>query len=241
MNEILIAKNLTKAFGRVQAVADVSFAVRQGELLGVLGPNGAGKTSMFNLLTGIYMPDGGQIIFEGHDITHMAAFKRCNLGLGRTFQIPRPFGDMTVYENLLVGATFGGGRREKDCKKEISQILEMTDLWDRRNNFARTLPLLGRKRLELARGLATGPKVLLLDEIAGGLTEAEAHEVLDVVKTIQSRGVTIIWIEHIMSMMEGVDRLLALAQGCTIMCDDPQSVMCSEEVTEWYLGVEHGE
>ncbi len=241
MNEILITKNLTKAFGRVQAVADVSFAVRQGELLGVLGPNGAGKTSMFNLLTGVYLPDGGQIVFEGHDITHMAASKRCNLGLGRTFQIPRLFGDMTVYENLLVGATFGGGQREKDCKKEVSQILEMTKLWDRRNDFARSLPLLGRKRLELARGLATRPKLLLLDEIAGGLTGAEAHEILDMVKTIQSRGVTIIWIEHIMSLMAGVDRLLALAQGRTIMCDNPQSVMCSEEVMACYLGVEPGQ
>lgn len=241
MNEILITKNLTKAFGRVQAVADVSFAVRQGEILGVLGPNGAGKTSMFNLLTGVYLPDSGQIVFDGYDITHMAASKRCNLGLGRTFQIPRLFGDMTVYENLLVGATFGGGQREKDCKKEVSQILEMTKLWDRRNDFARSLPLLGRKRLELARGLATRPKLLLLDEIAGGLTEAEAHEVLDMVKAIQSRGVTIIWIEHIMSLMEGVDRLLALAQGCTIMCDNPQSVMCSEEVMECYLGVEPGQ
>jgi branched-chain amino acid transport system ATP-binding protein len=241
MNEILIAKNLAKAFGRVQAVADVSFAVRQGELLGVLGPNGAGKTSMFNLLTGIYMPDDGQIVFEGHDITRMAASKRCSRGLGRTFQIPRPFGDMTVYENVLVGAIFGGGQREKDCKKEVGQILEMTDLWDRRNRVARTLPILGRKRLELARGLATRPKVLLLDEIAGGLTEAEAHEVLDLVKAIQSRGVTIIWIEHIRSMMERVDRLLALAHGCIIMCDKPQSVMGSEKVMECYLGVEHGE
>ena len=241
MNEILIAKNLAKAFGRVKAVADVSFAVRQGELLGVLGPNGAGKTSMFNLLTGVYMPDGGQIVFEGHDITRMAASKRCKLGLGRTFQIPRTFADMTVYENLLVGATFGGGQREKDCKREVSQIMELTDLWERRNDFARTLTLLGRKRLELARGLATRPKVLLLDEIAGGLTETEAHEVLDVVKSIQSRGVTIIWIEHVMSMMEGVDRLLALAQGCTIMCDDPQAVMCSEEVAACYLGAGHGE
>ena len=206
-----------------------------------MGPNGAGKTSMFNLLTGVYMPDGGQIVFEGHDITRMAASNRCKLGLGRTFQIPRIFGDMTVYENLLVGATFGGGRREKDCKKAVSQILEMTGLWDRRNDFARTLLLLGRKRLELAQSLATRPKVLLLDEIAGGLTEAEAHEVLDVVKSIQSRGVTIVWIEHIMSMMEGVDRLLVLAQGCTIMCDDPRAVMCSQEVAACYLGVEHGE
>ncbi len=239
MNEILTAKNLTKAFGRVQAVADVSFAVRDGELLGVLGPNGAGKTSMFNLLTGIYRPDGGQIVFEGRDITHMAAAKRCNLGLARTFQIPRPFGDMTVYENLLVGTTFGGGQREKDCKEEVSQILKITDLWDRRNNFARSLSFLDRKRLELARALATRPKVLLLDEIAGGLTEAEAREVLDVIKTIQSWGVTIIWIEHIMNMMAGADRLLALAQGRTIMCGDPRSVMCSEAVMEWYLGAEY--
>ncbi len=241
MNDILIAKNLTKAFGRVQAVADLSFAVRDGELLGVLGPNGAGKTSMFNLLTGIYMPDGGRIVFEGRDITHMAAAKRCNLGLARTFQIPRPFGDMTVYENLLVGTTFGGGQREKDCKAEVSHILKLTDLWGRRNHFARTLPLRGRKYLELARALATRPKVLLLDEIAAGLTEAEAHDVLDLIKTIQSRGVTIIWIEHIMNMLEGVDRLLALAQGCTIMCDDPRSVMCSPEVMENYLGAEHNQ
>jgi branched-chain amino acid transport system ATP-binding protein len=241
MNEILIAKNLAKAFGRVQAVADVSFAVRQGELLGVMGPNGSGKTSMFNLLTGVYKPDGGQIVFGGSDITRMAASRRCKLGLGRTFQIPRPFGDMTVYENLLVGATFGGGWREKDCITEVSEILAMTGLWDRRNDFARTLPLLGRKRLELARGLATRPRVLLLDEIAGGLTETEAGDVLNVVKTIQSLGVTVIWIEHIMSIMKGMDRLLALAQGCSIMCDAPRSVMDSEEVMECYLGEEHGE
>lgn len=239
MNEILTAKNLTKAFGRVQAVADVSFAVRDGELLGVLGPNGAGKTSMFNLLTGIYRPDGGQIVFEGRDITHMAAAKRCNLGLARTFQTPRPFGDMTVYENLLVATTFGGGQREKGCKEEVSQILKITDLWDQRNNFARSLSFLDRKRLELARALATRPKVLLLDEIAGGLTAAEAHEVLDVIKTIQSWGVTIIWIEHIMNMMAGADRLLALTQGRTIMCGDPRSVMGSEAVMECYLGAEY--
>ena len=241
MNEILIAKNLAKAFGRLQAVADVSIAARQGELLGVIGPNGSGKTTMLNLLTGVYKPDGGQIVFEGSDITRMAVSRRCKQGLGRTFQIPRPFGDMTVYENLLVGATFGGGRREKDCTTEVSEILAMTGLWERRNDFARTLPLLGRKRLELARGLATGPKVLLLDEIAGGLTETEAGDVLNVVKTIQSLGVTVIWIEHIMSIMKGVDRLLALDQGCSIMCDAPRSVMGSEEVMECYLGQEHGE
>ena len=238
MADLLTAKNLAKSFGRVQAVADVSFEVKEGELLGVLGPNGAGKTSVFNILTGVYKPDHGSIDFMGEDITNMPAAKRCRLGLGRTYQIPRPFGDMTVYENLLVGAQYGAGRSERGGREEIAEILKMTALWDRRNNFARTLPLLGRKRLELARGLATRPKLLLLDEIAGGLTEAESREVLAVVKKIQARGVTIIWIEHIMSMMEGVDRILALSQGCTLMCGEPGAVMTSDEVLECYLGVE---
>ncbi len=238
MNEILVAKQLSKSFGRVNAVTDVSFEVGRGELLGVLGPNGAGKTSVFNLLTGIYRPDKGEIRFMGQNITHMPAAKRSSLGLGRTFQIPRPFGDMTVFENLLVGSTFAGGRKETQSKKKIGEILKLTNLWNRRNDFARALPLLDRKRLELARGLSIRPKLLLLDEIAGGLTEAEAQQVLDIVKAIQQHGISIIWIEHIMSMMEGADRLLALMQGGTIMCDRPETVMCSKQVMECYLGVE---
>jgi branched-chain amino acid transport system ATP-binding protein len=238
MTDVLVAKNLAKAFGRVQAVANVSFEVKDGELLGVLGPNGAGKTSVFNILTGVYKPDNGSIAFLDHDITSMHPAKRCRLGLGRTYQIPRPFGDMTVYENLLVSSSYGAGIGERAGREEISDILRETKLWEKRNHFARTLPLLGRKRLELARGLATKPKLLLLDEIAGGLTEAEAREVFQIVKSIQSRGITIVWIEHIMSMMEGVDRLLALAQGATLMCGDPGAVMTSDEVLECYLGVE---
>lgn len=241
MNEILAVKNLSKSFGKVQAVADVSFNVRHGELLGVLGPNGAGKTSVFNLLTGVYKADSGAIEFHGRDITHMPVVKRSYIGLGRTFQIPRPFGNMTVYENLLVAATFASGRRERECKQEIDDILDLSDLWDHRNTFARSLPLLDRKRLELARGLATRPKLLLLDEIAGGLTETEARHVFNIVKAIQSGGVSIIWIEHIMNMMKSTDRLLVLAQGCSIMCGSPQEVMCSEQVMECYLGVEHEE
>lgn len=239
MNEILVAKNLSKSFGNVQAVTDVSFDVRRGELLGILGPNGAGKTSVFNLLTGVYKTDSGAIWFQGRDITHLPVARRSALGLGRTFQIPRPFGEMTVYENLLVAATFAGGCRERECKQDVDEMLELTDLWDRRNSFARTLPLLDRKRLELARGLAARPKLMLLDEIAGGLTEGEAWEVFDVVKAIQARGVSIIWIEHIMSMMASADRLLFLVQGCTTMCDTPKQVMCAEQVMECYLGVEY--
>lgn len=238
MTDILVAKNLAKAFGRVQAVADVSFEVRDGELLGVLGPNGAGKTSVFNILTGVYKTDQGSINFLGRNITHMSASKRCRMGLGRTFQIPRPFGDMTVYENLIVSSSYGAGVGERAGRAKLSQILNMTQLYDRRNSFARTLPLLDRKRLELARALATNPKLLLLDEIAGGLTESEAHEVFEMVKTIQSSGATIIWIEHIMSMMEGVDRILALSQGNNLVCGLPGDVMSSKEVLECYLGKE---
>ena len=238
MTDILIAKNLAKSFGQVHAVANVTFEVKSGELLGVLGPNGAGKTSVFNILTGSYKPDRGSIVFLGQDVTNMHAAKRCRLGLGRTYQIPRPFGDMTVYENLLVSSTFAAGLSERASREKISEILNQTGLWDRRNHFARTLPLLGRKRLELGRGLATDPKLLLLDEIAGGLTEAEAREVFEMVKAIQSRGITIVWIEHIMSMMEGVDRLLALSQGVTLMCGEPGAVMTSDEVLECYLGAE---
>jgi branched-chain amino acid transport system ATP-binding protein len=235
---ILTAKNLSKSFGKVKAVADVSLEARRGELLGVLGPNGTGKTSLFNLLTGIYKPDKGEILFNGQDITHMPVSKRASLGLGRTFQIPRPFGDMTVYENLLVAATFAGGLKERKCGVEICDILELTNLWEVRNSFARNLPLLDRKRLELARALAIRPKLLLLDEIAGGLTESESEIVFKIVKSIQHQGITIIWIEHIMGMMRSADRLLVLVQGCTTMCDTPDAVMCSDQVMECYLGVE---
>lgn len=239
MTAILTAKNLAKSFGRVQAVADVSFKVIKGELLGVIGPNGAGKTSVFNLLTGIYPLDNGSISFRGQDITDQPVAKRSSMGLGRTFQIPRPFGNMTVYENLLVAATFAGGRKERECKEVLGDILKLTDLWIYRNNFARTLPLLDRKRLELARGLATGPELLLLDEIAGGLTEAEATNVFELVKAIQHRDVTIVWIEHIMSMMKSADRLLALVQGNSIVCGTPEDVLNDKQVMECYLGAEY--
>ncbi len=238
MSDILVVENLAKSFGQVRAVQDVSVSVHEGELLGVIGPNGAGKTSVFNLLTGIYHPDTGSMMFMGQDINHLPVYKRSALGLGRTFQIPRPFGDMTVYENLLVAATFSSGLKKSQYRETLSEILELTGLYDKANNMARTLRLLDRKRLELARGLATNPKLLLMDEIAGGLTESEAWDVFEIVKNIQQRGVTIIWIEHIMSMMAAADRLLALAQGTTIMCDKPDVVMNSKQVLECYLGSE---
>lgn len=238
MPEILKADCLAKAFGNLQAVADVSLDVEQGEILGVLGPNGSGKTTVFNLLTGVYKPDQGSISFMGQDITRMSSSKRCRMGMGRTFQIPRPFGNITVLENLLVAATHGGGLKEKAARGQAEEILNLTGLEQHTHAFARSLRLLDRKRLELARGLATGPSLLLLDEVAGGLTEAEAQVVLSIVQRVRDSGVTVVWIEHILMMMEGVDRILALDQGKTLICGDPKDVMSCKEVLECYLGAE---
>jgi len=239
MADILVVNNLQKSFGRLVAVDDLSFEVREGEILGMMGPNGAGKTTVFNLLTGIIKPDGGAITFEGKDITQESPSVRCHLGLGRTYQIPQPFAKMSVFENLLVAAVHGGGLRERQARGEIHDNLEMIGLFAKKNEFAGGLPLLDRKRLELGRALATRPSLILLDEVAGGLTEAETEQVLKIVKQIQKRGISIIWIEHIMMMMsEGVDRLLVISEGRWLKCGHPGEVMCSDEVLECYLGVE---
>jgi len=239
MTDILVAQNLSKHFGKLTAVSDLSFEVRQGEILGLMGPNGAGKTTVFNLLTGVLMPDGGGIYFKGEDITRFSPVKRCHMGIGRTYQIPQPFEKMTVFENLLVAAVHGGGLKEKKAKETIDDILEMMDLIHRRNHLAGYLTLLDRKRLELARAVATQPHLILLDEVAGGLTEAESERILAIVKHIQRRKITIIWIEHILMMMsKGVDRLLVISEGRWINCGQPDAVMNSDEVLECYLGTE---
>jgi branched-chain amino acid transport system ATP-binding protein len=212
--------------------------VQKGEVLGILGPNGSGKTTLFNLITGVHRPDGGRVMFEGRDISGMSVHQRCRLGFGRTYQIPRPFGNMTVLENLLTAATQGGRQSERAARGDVDEILELTGLTAFTYQFARRLTLLDRKRLETARALATRPRLLLLDEIAGGLTEAEAHEVLKIIRAVNEKGVTIIWIEHLMAMMEGVDRILALDQGRNLLCGKPKDVMSSEEVVACYMGVE---
>jgi len=237
MGDILVAQHLTKRFGELRAVDDLSFEVREGEILGVMGPNGAGKTTVFNLLTGVYHPDEGSILFKGDDITRYSPAKRCRGGMGRTYQIPRPFGKMTVMENLLVGGVHGGKQSERQAREKIYEILEMIGLYVKKDVFAGGLPLLDRKRLELGRALATQPDLILLDEIAGGLTVKEAEEVLELVQKMLQMGVTIVWIEHIMMMMaEGTHRLLAIAEGRWLKCGDPREVMNSDEVLECYLG-----
>lgn len=239
MTDILKVNHLTKKFGQLRAVDDLSFEVREGEILGMMGPNGAGKTTVFNLLTGVFKPDEGTINFKGKDIAHESPAKRCHRGIGRTYQIPRPFDKMTVYENLLVGAVHGGGLSERRAREKVYDILELIGLYPMKYQPAVGLPLLERKRLELGRALATQPDLILLDEIAGGLTEKESEQVLETVKKIWEKGITIIWIEHILMMMsEGVDRLLVISQGRWLNCGDPGEVMSSEEVIECYLGSE---
>jgi branched-chain amino acid transport system ATP-binding protein len=239
MTDILKVNHLTKEFGKLKAVNDLSFEVREGEILGVMGPNGAGKTTVFNLLTGVFRPDQGSIFFKGRDITHKSPAKRCHNGLGRTYQIPRPFDKLSIFENLLVGAVHGGKLSERKGREKVYEILELIGLDEARDQIAGGIPLLDRKRLELGRALATQPDLILLDEIAGGLTEKEAEEILMTVNKIWKRGISIIWIEHILMMMsEGVHRLLVISEGGWLQCGDPKEVMNSAEVLECYLGAE---
>jgi branched-chain amino acid transport system ATP-binding protein len=239
MSELLTVENLTKSFGSLTAVGNLTFDVRQGEILGMMGPNGAGKTTVFNLITGVYKPTAGKVTFKGKDVTHISAAHRCRLGIGRTYQIPRPFVDMTVFENLLVGAEYGAELKGKQAQKEATEILEFTNLLPKKDVFAGKLSLLDRKRLELARALATKPELLLIDEVAAGLTEAEVEQFLHIVKDIQKKGVSIIWVEHILMMMnKGVDRLLVINGGRWLTCGNPQECMESKEVQEVYLGME---
>ena len=237
MTVILEAEHLTKLYGSVTVVDDLSVSLTEGEALGVVGPNGAGKTTMLNLLTGATSADGGRIIFAGQDISHRTPDQRCHAGLGRTYQIPRPFEGMTVFENVLVGATYGRRQSERASYELCALALHHASLLPRANVLAGSLSLLERKRLELARALATEPKVLLLDEIAGGLTEQEVKSLIQTIKRLRAEGISIIWIEHIVHALRAVvDRLVALDFGRLIAEGDPTTVINSPEVRDVYMG-----
>ena len=235
---ILRLDNLTKSFGSLKAVNGVQLEVAPGEALGIIGPNGAGKTTLFNLVTGLLKPDTGTVWFGGRNITHAPPRARCIAGIGRSFQIPHPFENLTLFENLLVAAIHGRRQREPQVVDACGEILERTGLIAFANRRAGTLNLLGRKRLELARALAGAPRLLLLDEIAGGLTEAECAELVELVQGIKQSGVTIVWIEHIVhALVEVVSRLVVLNFGRKIVEGEPRSVMASDEVREIYMGI----
>lgn len=236
---MLRVDRLAKSFGKVVAVHNLSFEVAPREILGIIGPNGAGKTTMFSLITGEIRPDEGEVLFNGEDITHARTYKKCRCGMARTYQIPRPFLSMTVLENLLVGALYGAGLAYKQSKSRCEETLVKTGLISKRNTFASALPLLDRKRLELAKALATNPSLLLVDEVAGGLSEGEVEEVLQIIHSVREQGVTILWVEHIvMAMQKGPDRLMVMNFGRNIFCGKPEEAFNSKEIQKIYLGAE---
>jgi len=237
-------EGVSKAYGALKVIDDLSVRLDAGEALGVVGPNGAGKTTMLQLAAGQLRPDAGRVRLEGRDVTDLPTRTRCQLGMAFTHQVPRPFVGMTVYENVLVGATFGrtgGVRGDGDPHQASLAAMEAVELAGRANRLAGTLPLLELKRLELARALATGPRVLLLDEIAGGLTEAEVHQLVATIRRLRGAGVSIVWIEHIVhALLSVVDRIVAINFGRKLIEGDPRTVMASPEVRDVYLGSEAG-
>ncbi|MBU6316520.1 MAG: ABC transporter ATP-binding protein [Acidobacteria bacterium] len=231
--------DVSKRFGGLQVIHDFSFQLAEGEALGIVGPNGAGKTTLLSLVSGDHRSDRGRVMLDGVDIARMPAHQRCRMGIGRTAQIPRPFEGLTVFENVLVGSTFGSADRLRGATPEAAAVtaIEQAGMIDKANVVAGSLTLLERKRLELARALSTKPKVLLLDEIAGGLTEAEVLELVEVIRGIRSQGVAIVWIEHIMhALLRVVDRMMAVDDGRKLIEGDPHEVMTSNEVRSVYLG-----
>ncbi|MDR1027901.1 MAG: ATP-binding cassette domain-containing protein [Clostridiales Family XIII bacterium] len=230
-------EDLASAFGSNRVLTSVGFELRERETLGVIGPNGAGKTVMLNIITGILSPDRGRIVFLGRDISRKSVVDRARMGFGRTFQIPRSFENMTAYENSLVGAVFGAGRTEKSAGTGVCEILDLIGLGGKKLDPAGKLGLLDRKRLEIGVALASNPRVLLLDEVAGGLTESEITEIMGIVRRVKDSGVSVIWIEHVMqTMLHGTDRVMLLNEGRNVICGLPEEVMSSGEVEDAYLG-----
>jgi branched-chain amino acid transport system ATP-binding protein len=236
---ILTLNNVSKSFGALKVTDGVTLSVTEGEVLGILGPNGAGKTTLFNLISGDLKIDSGEVLFDGLPIHDAPPFQRCRNGIGRSYQVPQPFGAMSVFENLVTAACFGAQVSEKAAWQIAWEVLEQTGLQRFANQAAGGLTLLNRKRLELARALATQPRLLLLDEIAGGLTEHEAQELVEELKRIKQSGMTMIWIEHVVhALLSLADRLLVINFGKTLCEGVPEVVMQDAEVRRVYMGLE---
>jgi len=237
---ILAASGIRKRFGALTVLDDVDFALGADEAVGIVGPNGAGKTTLIDVLAGVQRPTRGSVRFNDVDVTARTAAARCSLGLARAHQVPRPFGGMTVFENVLVAASTGGGRRGADAYERCLDVLDECHLLELANRPAESLGLLHRKRLELARALATDPVVVFLDEIGGGLTDDEATELVETVKQVHANGIAIVWIEHIVHVLvQVVRRLVCMDAGRVIADGDPETVMADAAVIDAYLGRAH--
>ena len=236
---LLALHAVSKSYGALKVTDNISLSVAQGETLGILGPNGAGKTTLFNLISGDTKVDAGRVVFKGDDMTAVPPHLRCRSGIGRSYQVPQPFSNMSVFENLVTAACFGGGETETQAWETAFEVLQQTGLIAFANQAAGSLTLLNRKRLELARALATRPELLLLDEIAGGLTEHEAQELVDELKRIKNTGVTMIWIEHVVhALLSVADRLFVVNFGQELAKGLPHEVMNDPEVKRVYMGME---
>jgi branched-chain amino acid transport system ATP-binding protein len=234
---LLAAAGLKKRFGALVVLDGVDFSVGADEAVGIVGPNGAGKTTLLSLFSGSQRPDDGALLFRGEDITSRGAASRCRLGIARAYQVPKPFGGMTVFENVLVGASSGGRQRRRDAYRRVVDVLDLCELTGLANRPADSLGLLHRKRLELARALATGPELLLLDEIGAGLTDEEAAQLVETIRELRRQRVAIVWIEHIVHVLvQVVGRLVAMDSGRVIAEGAPEAVMKDAAVIDAYLG-----
>jgi len=234
---VLAAVEVRKRFGALAVLDGVSLSLAEGEAVGIVGPNGAGKTTLLNVLSGALAPDSGGVDFRGRDVTSRGAAERCKLGIARTHQVPRPFVGMTVFENVLVGATATGRRRGTEAYDLCLHVLDQTGLTHLANRRAESLGLLQRKRLELARALAVEPSVLLLDEIGGGLTDAETAALVELVASLRDSGIAVLWIEHIVHLlMQVVSRLVCMDAGRIIAEGPPEAVVAQAAVIDAYLG-----
>lgn len=234
---ILVATRIVKRFNAFTAVDNVDFALGRDEAVGIVGPNGAGKTTLLNVLAGAYTPSSGSVCIDDTDVSHLDAASRCRLGIARSHQVPRPFGDMTVFENVLVAATTGGAQTGGHAYDTSISALRLCGMLGIANRKAATLGLLDRKRLELARALGTNPKVLLLDEIGAGLTDSEASELVAIVRELRGRGIALVWIEHILHiLLQVVERLVCMDAGAIIAQGVPEVALAHPAVIEAYLG-----
>ena len=237
--ELLAATGINVRFGRLQVLVDLDLTVYRGELLGVIGPNGAGKSTLLSVLGGTTSPQGGKIELDGVDITSKRSSWRSRQGIATSYQIPRPFLGMTVFENALVAARFAGNLKGKDAQDSAAEAISLANLEQFADVQARELRLLDRKRLEVARALASKPRLLLLDEIAGGLTESEVPELLTLVRGVLDAGVTVVWIEHVVhALLSVATRMVCLTYGTVLAEGAPDEVMASPAVRQVYLGIE---
>lgn len=234
---MLACSGIDKSFGAFKVLKSVDLVVAPGEAVGIVGPNGAGKTTLFGVLAGALRASAGTVRFAGAELTGTGAAARCRSGIARTHQVPRPFLGLSVYQNALVAAQFGAGLSGRAAEDRVAEALERCALLHHANRPAAALGLLDRKRLELARALATGPRVILLDEIGGGLTEAELNVLVALVGQLKADGVTIVWIEHILhALVRVIDRLVCMSAGEVIAEGHPDAVMADAEVRRAYLG-----